>query len=468
MSRIAFVQHASMEYLGTMCLGAVLQQAGHQVEVFISRNPQRLVAAVKCFGPDITAFSCMTGMHTLSLETARLLKKTMRTLTLFGGPHPTFFPELIEEEGVDALCRGEGEGALLDLAAMQEAGRDVRFIPNLWVKTPEGIVRNEVRPLIEDLDTLPYPARTVYYRRYPFLNYSRKAFIAGRGCPYQCTYCFNESLAKLYQGKGRYVRLRSVAKVIDEITYVLRTYGGRTVYMMDDTFILNRQWLREFLSHYRSAIRLPFLCLVRADLLDEEIVSDLAASGCYCVFFGVESGDEELRNIILGKRISDAQIIQAARLLKKFKIRFRTYNMLGIPGEDTAKAFATVQLNQRIGTDYPWCSLLQPYPRTALSDYVRDKGLQTAGAPSTFFFSRSILALPQIKELANLQKLFFVAVKFPSSRWLVSRLIRLPANIVFTCLFLIGYAWSYWRSERLKLREVAGIGLRNIGSFLAS
>jgi radical SAM superfamily enzyme YgiQ (UPF0313 family) len=234
--------------------------------------------------------------------------------------------------------------------------------------------------------------------------------------------------------------------------------------MIDDTFILNKSWLFQFLESYQAKIRLPFICLVRADLITEDIVKKLKEAYCYSVFFGVESGDEKLRNLILNKRITDFQIIEAAALLKKYKIRFRTYNMLGIPGENAQEAFKTIELNIKIKTDYPWCSILQPYPKTAIMEYAQKQGLllREAGYPRLFFHN-SILDSPNIKELSNLQKLFYWSVKFPFLKPLVKNIIKLPANLIFKILFLLGYAYSYYRSERWRLAEVLQIGWLNRG-----
>lgn len=444
-----------------MYLASGLISHGHAIEVFIDRDINRLVSQIKQYHPDIVGFSCTTGMHSLSLEIAKAIKSRIKTLTVFGGAHPTFFPEIIREDAVDIVCIGEGENALLEIAEAIDQRSPITRISNCWVKQDGSIAKNELRPLTEDLDALPFPDRSIYYHKYPFMNYSQKVFIAGRGCPYDCTYCFNNSLKNMYKDKGKYIRLRSVENVISEISEVRRSYGLRTVYMIDDTFILNRTWVSQFLEVYQEKIRLPFICLVRADLITQDIARRLKEANCYSVFFGIESGSERLRNLILNKRITNAKIIEAAALLKKHKIKFRTYNMLGIPGEGLDDAFMTVDLNIKIKTDYPWCSILQPYPKTSIMEYARNKGMLKEADLSRLFFHNSILNLPNIRELSNLQKLFYWSVKFPFLKPLVKKAIKLPPNFIFKILFLIGYAYSYYRSERRRFGEVSMIGWLN-------
>ena len=457
-----------MECFGIMHLSAVLKSKGHRAELFIGTNARKLAGDIKKYDPDIIGFSCTTGTHELALKIARGIKSRTGAIIVFGGPHPTFFPEIIEEEGVDAVCIGEGEGAISDLAEAIDKKTEICGIPNLWVKQDERIIKNDVRPLTDDLDSLPFPDRSIYYDKYPFLNRSQKIFIAGRGCPYKCTYCFNESLQELYSRKGKYVRFRSVENVLNEMDEVRRRYVCKTVYMADDTFILNKTWLFEFLEKYRTRIGLPFSCLVRADLISEAIVAKLRSADCYAVFFGVESGYESIRNLVLGKSITDSQIIETASLLKKYGINFRTYNMLGLPGETLKEAFKTIDLNIKIKTDYPWCSILQPYPKTAIRKLVEERGMLKHGVIAKFFFKNSVINTPQIKQLSNLQKLFYWTVKYPSIKPIVRILIKLPPNPVFDFLFLLGYAYSYYKSQRMSLLEMLRIGRRNVFSLMSS
>jgi len=469
MAKIAFIQNFVYEYLGVMSMAAVLKASGHEVEVFIGKNIGKITNEVKKCGFDIVGFSCTTGNHYWCLKMAASIKDNTKALTVFGGPHPTFFPEIVIEHQVDIVCRGEGEGAILEMANRMDLKKSISDVPGLCFKQESGLTLkcNEVRSLINDLDALPSPDRSLYYKKYPFLNRSQKMFMAGRGCPFKCSYCFNEALQKLYMNKGVYVRYRSVGNVIDEINCTRREYGLQTVYMMDDTFILNKKWLFDFLPKYKKELNLPFICLIRADLATEEIIEALKSANCYAAFFGVESGDENIRNFILDKNISDEQLIETARLLKKYKIRFRTYNMVGLPQEDINKAFSTVDLNIRMKTDYPWCSILQPYPRTPISEFAKDKGILKDSPIREYFFKDSVLDLPDKEQLANLQKLFFWVVKFPFIKPLVKKLIKLPPNFMFNILFLTGYAYSYYKSERLKIGEMFIIGAKNISTFLS-
>ncbi len=469
LAHIAFVQNLSFEYLGVMYLSAMLKEHGHKVEVFIvTAHEDNAIDEINRFGPDLIAFSCTTGIHNWVVSFAKKLKKNQICPIVMGGPHATFFPEVIKEASIDIICRGEGEHAICDLANAIDKNEDYTNTKNCWFKVDGTIIENEQRHLIEDLDTLPFADRQLYADKYPFLNRSQKVFIGGRGCPFDCSFCFNHAYKKLYHKKGAVVRFRSVDNLIKEIQEVQQHSNVRTVYFQDDTFILNKQWVAEFTSKYISKINLPFVCLVRADLADEATLIKLSEAGCKNVFFGIESGDESLRQILLKKRVSDKQIIDAAHLMKACGIRFRTYNIFGLPGETLEQALKTVKLNIEIGTDYPWSSLFNPFPGTELAQYAYDKGYldQKVNLNSPSFFKDSVLKSKDKNAIINLHKLFFYCVKFPFLIPLIKKVIPYKTNILFDCAFLFGYAWCYFRSENLTMREMFSVGMRNIKSFI--
>jgi radical SAM superfamily enzyme YgiQ (UPF0313 family) len=471
MAKMAFVQHIRFEYLGVMYVSSLLKKNGHQVEMFIPKRSQKIGHIVKelsAFKPDLVGFSCTTGTHKWALKCAEAIKHILPTKTVFGGPHPTYFPEIIDEPPVDIICRGEGEYPLLDLADKIDRDEDITSTLSCWFKKNGKIVRNDQRPLIEDLNHLPFPDRELYTTKYPSLRKSQKVFIASRGCPFNCTFCFNHQYKKLYKGKGTFVRYRSVENLIQEIQEVSdREKEMRTVYMQDDTLILDKEWVQEFADRYAREIHLPFICLIRADLTDESTIQKLSEACCKNVFFGIETGSEYLRNTLLKKGVTDEQICYTAQLLKKYGIKFRTYNMLGLPGETMEEAYKTIELNMKIKTDYPWCALFHPFPGTELGKYAEEHHLLESPIDNSLpsFFKTSRIKSIHKNELINLQKLFFWGVRFPRLMPVIKRIIKRRPNVLFEILFLIGYAWSYMRSENLTLREVWSIGWMNLMRF---
>lgn len=444
MARVVFLQRIWHEYGGPQIISAVLKKYGHRVDLFIGRDSEAFLSQIQ--PGDIVAFSTMSGEHHWALKVASHIKNKINTLTVFGGAHPTYFPEIIEHPAVDVACCGEGEFAMLDLANAFDKGASLTDIPNLLVKRGNKIKRNNVRHLISDLDSLPFPDREIYYK-YPLLKKSSlKTFMASRGCSFSCSFCFNEKLRSIYSDKGKYVRFRSPRNIINEIEEADSKYGLNSIYFVDDLFALNKEWLEEFVSAYKKKIKKPFVCSSNANTLNEDIIRLLKDSGCTAVSFGVETGNEKLRCALFNKPITNNQIERVSRLLKEYNLKFMTFNMIGFPKETTENALETINLNIKIGADYPRCSILTPYPGTRIAEHFKEE-IKIDDILSTHQQFKISFKVPAPDELYNLHCFFQTAVIFPRSLWLIKRLIKLPPNILFKLWWLMVYFYVFVRSE---------------------
>ncbi|MFH1846512.1 MAG: radical SAM protein [Candidatus Omnitrophota bacterium] len=445
MARIIFLQRLWYEYGGPEIISAVLKQHSHETDLLIGRKTDTFLKHIR--DNDIVAFSTMSGEHHWACNIALELKNKKNILTVFGGPHPTYFPEMIEHSGVDVICRGEGEFAFRDLADAIDKSSDYSNIPNLWVKHEGIIKKNEVRELVADLDALPYSDREIYYRRHRSLRRSfLKPFMASRGCPFFCSFCFNEKLRTIYEGKGRHIRFRSPENLIDEIKDVEGRYGLKNVYFADDLFVLDPGWLKRFTDLYEKEVKKPFVCSSNVNTLNEEVILMLKSAGCYSVSFGIETGDEKKRRELLNKNITNDQIEKVACLLKKHRLKFMTFNMLGLPDETITDAFKTVELNIRIGTDYPRCSILTPYPGTKIAERMKKKitidDVHSADQQGEISFE-----VAEPRQLYNLHCFFQTAVIFPFLLGTIKRLVKFPPNILFKMWWALIYFFIFMRAE---------------------
>jgi anaerobic magnesium-protoporphyrin IX monomethyl ester cyclase len=436
-----------------MHLSSALKVAGHQVELAVAAHHDP-VAVAREFRPDVTAYSVITGSQRTYLGINRQLKAEMPgVFSVFGGPHPTFFPEMVEEQGVDGICCGEGEEALVELVdTLRDGGRSAVLELDNWSFRHNGeTITNPVRPYVEDLDSLPLPDRALVYERDPMAARSKiKHFLAGRGCPYNCTYCFNHALGQIYRGKGRRFRQRSVDHVIEEVRWVREHYPLEFVVFVDDTFVLSEDWLSEFAEKYprqitRAGRPLPFFCNTRANLVTAEQVRLLKMAGCHSVSMGIETGSDRLRNELLKRHMSKEQILEAARVIRQGGLHFTTTSMIGLPTSTLADDFETLDLNIQARPSYAHVFIFQPYPRTELGEFTREHGwmVGTFDDIGEVAWDHSVLEFEEghKRGLAVLQRFFAIGVEWPRTVAAIKRLMRLPDNAVF---LLLNKLWKGW------------------------
>ncbi len=435
---------------GILRVSAALNQAGHRTDMVVAteEDPVEVARRLK---PDVVAFSVYTGTQRYYLDLNQRIRAEMDTLSIMGGPHPTFFPEIIEEEGVDGICIGEGEYATVDLLNALENRDPVEGIPNWWIKSNGRIHRNPLRPLVTDLDELPFPDRELLYRAHPLSGERRlKPFITGRGCPYNCSFCFNEAYSDLYKGKGRRTRRRSVDNVIQELKEVRDRYPLDFVMFLDDTFIINKKWLQELAVQYKEEIGLPFWCQVRPNLVTEEKAAMFKHMGCVSVSFGLETANDRLRYEILNRHITKEQMLKASRILREYGIKYSTNNMLGLPTGGLETDLETLDLNIECRADYVNVFLYQPYPKTKLGEMAFREGLMegTFDDLSGSVTEDTIIKFSsetEKRQIENLQKLMSVTAEFPFLKPLVLRLITLSPNGLF---WLIYKGWKGYAISR--------------------
>jgi len=443
---VVFAQRIWRELLGSMSLSAVLRRAGHGTAVAIAPSVPALVREVLRLRPDAVAVPWNSDDHRFNLALVRALKVVRPGLPVIaGGPHPTHAPAVIDAAPLDAICRGDGEEALLEWVDARAAGGIGAGIPNLWVRTPDGVVRSEIRCAVADLDDLPDPDRDLYMGHALLRTNPHKPFMAGRGCPHGCTFCATPSLRRLYRGRGNIVRWRSPERVVAEIESVRDRWGLHSVRFEDDTFSQDPEWLDGLLDLYRRRVRQPFVCYVRADQVTAALARNLHEAGCSTVCFGVETGDEGLRNRLLGKHLSDDALLAAAETLRAAGVRFYTTNMFGLPGETLDQGWRTVELNRRLRPDTVWSSVFQPYPGLPLTDHALREGLVTADEVDgvvTRPFAGNVLRQPDARALFALHLWFPALVRWPALEPFVrGRLAEGPGSID-RLVFLASYAAS--------------------------
>lgn len=450
--------------LGIASLSAVLLQAGHRCEVAALDDTVRQAKLLRDFKPDMLCLSLITGQHPLFIERARRIKAEYpQLLVLAGGPHPTFYPECIEEPCIDAICRGEGDVALpAFVGAVERHGAVPGALANWWIKLPDGTLsRSDVAPLLADLDVLPFPDRSIFDRARPAAQPVTAYIMTSRGCPFSCSYCFNHAYRDLYLGLGTMCRRRSVANVVSEIQQVRKRYPLQMVVFQDDTFNLDKAWLEEFAGSYGREVSLPFHCHLRADLLDEETAGLLKKAGCLSVKLGLESGSEAVRNGILKRGMTLEQFERACALLHQSGIRFATENILGIPGTSLDDDLFTYAVNRRVRPQHSFASLMQVYPRTGIAAYAQQHGYATAPVtdfPATFY-EDSVVSISDKEQRGRLRALFALGVSLNLPVFALRPLLALPLRKLYESVDRL------WKGYCLRFRIYPY--KQGVGSFIA-
>jgi anaerobic magnesium-protoporphyrin IX monomethyl ester cyclase len=439
--------------LGVMTLSSILKQRGHSVYLLLTEdlNEEEYLARVKEIQPEVLAYSVMTGEHNYYVDLNRSVRSSYKCISVFGGPHPTFRPDLIEKPNVDAICRGEGDVYFPMLLERIEDAKDFYDVPNFWFKKSNGeVVKNGMGPLVENLDALPFPDRKLIYDIDPALrSRGSKVFMAMRGCPYQCTYCFNHIYNELTEGKGKVVRYRSVDNVIAEIKSVQERFFLDRVIFADDTFVLKpKNWLRNFAERYSLEVGLPLICTVRANLIDDEICVLLKRMKCINVYMGLECGNNAVANEVLKRHISNEQITEACTILHKHRIKILTQNLVGLPVDNPLEVdLETLDFNIKLKPHFAWSSILYPYPGTKIGQLAISKGMFDDDFEKTNVSNKTESALDfgdlmLKRKIVNLHKLFGIIVQFPFLRRLTPALISLPFTRFYTWVFFAFYGYK--------------------------
>ena len=290
--------------LGIAYVASVLEKSGHKVRIIDSpvegMDPQGLRDYLSRNSFDAIGISVLTPMYAAFVETLRCIKPvTGKAVLLAGGPHPSIFPgeTLKENPELDYVVYGEGELTTVELLRALEKGKPVSRIKGIAYRKAGKIRVNPPRPYIRDLDDLPLPARHLMpmdkyvpapstYRALPALN-----MITTRGCPFNCIYCSSRSIF------GRVYRQHSVGRVIREIEHLIKKYGAREIYFLDDLFTFNRKWVNNLCDEIiRKGLnrKICWSCNTRVNLIDLETLRKMKAAGCWQIHYGIEAGSARL------------------------------------------------------------------------------------------------------------------------------------------------------------------------------
>ena len=380
-------QHVDSFADGISMIMSVTKKAGHeikQVQIFEKSEYEMFKDEVKSYKPDVIGFTAVSSQYSFVGELCELAKDIFpNVVTVCGGIHPTLYPECVKEaKNLDVIFRGDSEVPFLSFLQKLENKQSWKNNESIAYLREDGTVKKNklaALPTPEELDKMPFPDRETFSYSKILQKVGIASFHFTRGCPFVCTYCSNIGIAKVY-GQSRYnIRQASPEHSIREIEDVVLKnpeVGSKyIIYLTDDIFGLNKKWRREFLTLYRERIKIPFVCLLRCDVVNEDFMKDLARSYCMKIQFGVESGNDYIRNEVMKRSMEKSTIIEAFKLAKKYNVKTNAINIIGVPGETKEMLMDTIKLNREINPTTSGVNIFYPYKGTPLGDQSFKDGI---------------------------------------------------------------------------------------------
>jgi radical SAM superfamily enzyme YgiQ (UPF0313 family) len=358
--------------VGPGYIASYIRQHGHEAAMIRVRPEQAapdIMGIIEKEAPDILGFSLTTRQWQRAAHMASQIREQLDIPVIAGGLHPTFVPEsVLNSEGFDCVCLGEGEAAVYELLSHLENGGKISDcrIANIWVK---GAGRPQIRPPLQSLDRMPFMARDLLDEQHGVFHVSTQ-----RGCPFHCTFCAASAINDLYENE-RYRRRRSIEDVIKELRQLKRENPLNYVIFLDDTFTVDKSWVKQFCSVYNKEIATGFSINARVEAVSRDMIDRLAEAGCRHIIYGVESGSMRIRRDILNRPVENRRIADVFNWTKQANILVTANYMLGLPGETADDIEETIALNDELEPDDFGYFVFYPYPGTRLFDLCRQEGV---------------------------------------------------------------------------------------------
>lgn len=349
--------------LGIAYIAAMLEMNGVNVKILdapaLEIDHETVKNEIQKFSPDIISITAVTPTIDSALKTAQVSKEACpNAVTILGGYHPTFtYQELLKNDFVDIVVLGEGEQTMVELVDTIENGRDIREVDGIAFEN----YLTSPRCIIEDLDTIPFPARHLLpMDEYKILNMklTTGTIVSGRGCPYKCSFCASSAM------HGQKLRLRSAKNVVDEMEHLVTDHDIEMVAFMDDTFTLNKKRVYEICDAIKDrGLDNYWGCTARVDTISEDLLKTMKDAGCITMFLGVESADQQVLNQV-NKKTNINRIKKTFELTRKYGMRTIASVVLGMPGDTKKSIKNTIKFVKILEPSYAVFSLATPYPGT--------------------------------------------------------------------------------------------------------
>ena len=432
---------------------ALLRNDGFEVEVIdavaLDISLQLFKDMVMEIKPDVILFETTTPTIDYDIALIREIKAKIDTQIVLTGTHASTFGVLLmrEVKEIDYILFGEYEFTFLDLSSRISQNKSLDDVKGVIYRNKDEIISTERAPLIDPLDTLPFPARDIFpSNKNPNAKIYWDGFCqnwpvikmhASRGCPYSCSFCvWNQVI----YGNGKY-RTFSPARVVDEMEYVIKEYAAKEIYFDDDDFTINRKQVHAICQQIKERnINVKWSCMGDAINLDEETIRLMASCGCVGIKFGVESGSKQVLRQ-LGKPVDLEKVVRIDDLCYKYGIKSHATFTIGLLGETRHSLEETHKFVKKLNSSSIQVSICTPFPGTRFYEEVKSKGFFKDSSWDQFDGkAKETINYPGLsaKEMEEFRRIIFRS-------WFLNK--------------LINPLWLF-RQMKILLRTMRGLGLR--------
>ena len=424
-------------HLGLATVAAGLEQAGHKVQFLdataSSLSLNDMCLAIQKFKPSLIGYTaCTNDFPNMLFWINKLRERFPHIPTVVGGPHLTYYPrESLTHKSIDYVVIGDGVQTTAELANALEKGTLVSNVLGLGWKKAGKPVLNRPRPLLNNLDELPLPARHLLPNEKYFNFLSRRknytVLYTESGCPGKCIFCDI--------GRAKF-RFKSASRVLEELEECYYKYKVREFQFYDGNFVTNKKRVTEICQGMRErGLDMSWTVEARADMVTRPLLEEMKKAGCYRIQYGIETGNAHIMEVIK-KMETKEQISAAVKLTKDVGISVLGFFILGLPEETEETMEETVQFMLSLPLDYASIALARSYPNTEMYedwmreskwDFYADYTLGKIVPDSVVPLYNTQLAIPRVQEKVNeaYKRFFFRPVQF----WRVFRDVKSPTQV---------------------------------------
>ncbi len=460
-SKLAKSASSYQHPLGLLYIATCIQEAGHEVQLVDGAfwTHREIIDKVREFKPGFVGLSANASMWTKAMKTAEDIKAIDPSIHVTAaGPYPSAVEEQCLEkcEHLDSVVIGEGEETVPELIDRLVRGESLAGVAGVAFRAEDGaIIKNEPRPLIEDLDTIPIPDRTLLgdFEQYksPPGSYKKKPVaivMTSRGCKARCIYCF--------QMKGeRRIRFRGVESVVKEIEELINHYGFREIRFLDETFTADRDRALEIFRQLKAKqLKFSFYVSSRVNTVDYELLREMKKAGCWAILFGAESGVQKNLNT-MKKGINLEQTRNAVATAKKAGLSVYTPFIIGIPGETYEEALETIDFAIELDPHYVNFHSMTPFPGTELYDNIEEYGTMSSDTDDYTFEGGAFVPYTMTRE--QIDKLRTLAFRkfYSRPKFILRRLVEVRSWYNFRTIMkgATSFFWLWVKRDPLVVRK---------------